>query len=279
MEGGYRVPTEVDLADLVNHFPNLSFLSIKDFESGRSLLPLVQGVRDKIQAVTLSHPGVDLYREHAHSSAASNSALEALRAFPALTSLSIGGPLQFTDIERARSLTNLSYLAFGWGTHAFFGCRTLHDFVSGPSRLPNLRHLVLACVESGHIGHRMDWDEYPRQAELFDLSDWSLPDFRGWKPSEVKKLCRIARRNNVIISGTTLSALAVTTAAQLEYANRIMLRCWWKNSFYIYHNCPSRYSSRLPELDLDALEYAMEDDSIELVKVDLPDEGWFQLIV
>ena len=82
----------------------------------------------------------------------------------------------------------------------------------------------------------------------------------------------VGRRNGVQVSGSSFGAKSRIEAYELEKANRIILRTHQTKSLAEYlairdaGDCP-----RLSEIDIDNFEQR------ELVKIDLPEEDWFQL--
>jgi hypothetical protein len=81
--------------------------------------------------------------------------------------------------------------------------------------------------------------------------------------------------NGVEIRGSTVEALEIRQLTELERGNRLILRAHQTKSFgeYLKQQTDPDLNCRLPIIDVDKLDL----QNLKLVKIDLPEEGWFQL--
>jgi hypothetical protein len=114
------------------------------------------------------------------------------------------------------------------------------------------------------------------------LDDYKLPSEEGWEcpqfapdsgEEDVIRLLEVGAENGVAMRGSTFKVIGAWDAYHLEEANRVILRTHQTKSFHDYEyfildggNC------RLPAIDCDHLD----PKKLKLVKIDLPEEGWFQ---
>ncbi|GAA5988099.1 hypothetical protein JCM5350_003936 [Sporobolomyces pararoseus] len=82
------------------------------------------------------------------------------------------------------------------------------------------------------------------------------------------------RKNRVEVNGSSFEALRIWKMAKLEEVNRLVLRAYHSKSFdeYIVVKAAEEVNPRLSKLDLDRLD----SENLKLVKIDLPEEDWFQ---
>ncbi|GAA5987500.1 hypothetical protein JCM5350_003103 [Sporobolomyces pararoseus] len=166
---------------------------------------------------------------------------------------------------------------FRFGTHdAGPTARDLLSLVEGPTRIQHLEWLVLHSL-MGSEGKRFDVGDSvgPLTGDLGE--DWNIPDFEwaeGWDVSEIERLSQAGERNGVKVTGLTIEAVKVWHAAQLELANRLILQAYQTKSLddYIAEKATQSPHGRLPDLDVDQLD----PENLKLVKIDLPEEDWFQ---
>ncbi|GAA5889107.1 hypothetical protein JCM16303_000103 [Sporobolomyces ruberrimus] len=177
-----------------------------------------------------------------------------------------------------RKLTKLSSLRLGQDTHCDGpSTEDIIDLVRGPDRIETLEALVIDSFE-GKIGERYDIDHCsgvgPLEWRLL-ATGWRYNRFPGLSSSRqaVLELIDAGRKSEVSVSGSILEMAKVLTAADLELANRLILRAHNTRSLDEYINARAAGTyRRLPDLDVNKLNL----DNLKLVKADLPEEGWFQ---
>lgn len=177
-----------------------------------------------------------------------------------------------------RKLTKISSLRRGSDTY-YDGPSPgdIIDLVRGPDRIETLEALVIDSFE-GKIGERYDIDHCsgvgPLEWRLL-ATGWRYNRFPGLSSSRqaVLELIDAGRKSEVSVSGSILEMAKVRTAADLELANRLILRAHNTRSLDEYINARAAGTyRRLPDLDVNKLNL----DNLKLVKADLPEEGWFQ---
>ncbi|GAA6013443.1 hypothetical protein JCM11491_006082 [Sporobolomyces phaffii] len=185
------------------------------------------------------------------------------------------------------SLSHLKELRLGEGQ---FSIDQFLPLVSGPTRLPSFHKLTFDYQLWLEIGYRIEVDDdgsiggrwVPGEGRLA-ARDWILPAFDfddrvtdGFTPSRIRELIQVVRRAGVEVDGNISRALEVADAYLLEVANLAVYRSFRDGDLTHIAALKGRgptLRGRLPSLDLDALD----PKNLELVKTDLPDEGWFQL--
>jgi hypothetical protein len=113
----------------------------------------------------------------------------------------------------------------------------------------------------------VDWD--------FDslLADgWKVPQFGAWKAEEIWQLRGLGEVNDVKVGGCTFDAFGFVGTSELEAANRVILDAYQDKTLERYNWWKDNEDFRLPILDVDNLDL----QNLKLVKIDLPEEGWFQ---
>ncbi|GAA5838187.1 hypothetical protein JCM3766R1_001854 [Sporobolomyces carnicolor] len=140
--------------------------------------------------------------------------------------------------------------------------------------LQSLKVLIVDAI-GGKEGGRMDVEDTVEDGEVWRSmaeDGWRRPDFGEWNDQDLARLPDVGKRNGVQVSGSSFGAKSRMEAYELEKANRVILRTYQTESLVEYlsirdaGDCP-----RLPEIDIDNFEH------LELVKIDLPEEGRFQL--
>ncbi|GAA5854629.1 hypothetical protein JCM3766R1_003127 [Sporobolomyces carnicolor] len=171
-----------------------------------------------------------------------------------------------------RQLPNLSYIRLGPDTHYNLPLvDPLLSLVQGPDKVPTLKTLVFDAI-GGEIGKRIDVGE--SGVLSMDEDGWELPDFAEWHEKDLQKLQDAGRRSGVKVEGTSFNTFAVIASYELERANRYILEAYRSRSLTRYLGLrKSGFSGRLPDINADKLDL----DNLKLVKIDLPEEGWFQL--
>ncbi|GAA5847011.1 hypothetical protein JCM3766R1_005897 [Sporobolomyces carnicolor] len=171
-----------------------------------------------------------------------------------------------------RQLPKLSYLHLGPETHYNLPrIEPLLSLIQGPDKVPTLKTLVFDAI-GGQIGKRIDVRE--TKVQKMDKDGWELPDFAQWYEHDVQRLQNAGRRSGVKVEGTSFHAPTISASYDLEQANRCILKAYRSKSLTGYYKLrKSRLHHRLPDIDVDELDL----DHLKLVKIDLPEEGWFQL--
>ncbi|GAA6013439.1 hypothetical protein JCM11491_006080 [Sporobolomyces phaffii] len=187
------------------------------------------------------------------------------------------------------SLSHLKELRLAEG---IFSIDRFLALVSGPTRRRSFRKLTLDYDYElrSKIGYRLEVDEdgsigsrwVPGEGRLA-AGDWILPSFdfddgvwNGFMSSRIRDLIRFARCHGIVIDGNFSHALGIADAFLLEVANLAVYRSFRDGDLRHIVDLQENYPhlcGGLPSLDLDALDQ----ENLELVKTDLPDEGWFQL--
>jgi radical SAM superfamily enzyme YgiQ (UPF0313 family) len=103
---------------------------------------------------------------------------------------------------------------------------------------------------------------------------WIRPHFEDWSQEEIKELAAAGRAHGVDVRGSTYDAEQIEQSWYLETANRLILRAHKEKSLAEYvQEKEFEYHRRLPDLDVDNLD----PKRLKVVKIDLPEEDWFQL--
>ncbi|GAA6013428.1 hypothetical protein JCM11491_006074 [Sporobolomyces phaffii] len=184
------------------------------------------------------------------------------------------------------SLSHLKELRLGEGKFSIDQFRSL---VSGPTRLPSFRKLTLDHGRGSKFASRIGMDDEELiggrripDEDSYTEEHWVLPGFYdddgsdAFSPTRIRELIRIARHEGIDVDGNVLGALEVVDAHLLAEANVAVYRSFKARDIRHIAALKKRgphFCGRLPSLDLDALD----PKNLELVKTDLPDEGWFQL--
>ncbi|GAA5838200.1 hypothetical protein JCM3766R1_001858 [Sporobolomyces carnicolor] len=192
------------------------------------------------------------------------STLPSLPRHTHLTELSYGCTvLRACDLEPLSELVNLTHLEIKFTKFSN----------EGEDRLGLLTHNHIKVL--GKEGRPVDVDDTVVDGGVWQSMDdagWVRPDFAEWNDEDLARLPDVGRRNGVQVSGSSFGAKSRIEAYELEKANRVILRTYQTESLAEYlairdaGDCP-----RLPEIDIDNFEH------LELVKIDLPEEDWFQL--
>ncbi|GAA5833093.1 hypothetical protein JCM3766R1_001390 [Sporobolomyces carnicolor] len=172
-----------------------------------------------------------------------------------------------------RQLPNLFYLRLDRDTHFNLeSVEPLLSLVQGPDKVPTLKTLVFDAI-GGQIGKRIDVGE--SEVLRMDEDGWELPYFAEWDEHDLGQLQDAGRRSGVKVEGSSFDAAAVIASYELERANRSILEAHQSRSLtgYLARKKERTARHRLPNIDADKLDL----DNLKLVKIDLPEEGWFQL--
>ncbi|GAA5955630.1 hypothetical protein JCM3765_001805 [Sporobolomyces pararoseus] len=200
--------------------------------------------------------------------------------FPTLTFLSLSEGTAAPELaSQLRHLPSLSILRLGPGAHnGFESADNLCSLVQGSTKPPALKLLILECFGAA-IGYRCDMEDQLTYREIdnprFKVG-WSEPNLTAGiiDQGECRQLLELARANSVQVEGDIYAAVIYSSSWNLEIANRHVL--------YAYQNQTPSYSSLWENFDqaarLREIDFAkLHPDNLKLVKIDLPEEGWFQL--
>jgi hypothetical protein len=150
----------------------------------------------------------------------------------------------------------------------------LISLVGGPNRIKTLRNFVLDSVH-GVVGKKFDLGDIVGSWEDLREGGWQVPDFNDWKHDKIYQLVEAGDANGIKVSGSTIEAVEVRKACSLELGNRLIISAYQTGSLdaYSWFRADEDHLLRLPGLDVDKLDTK----NLKLVKIDLPEEGWFQL--
>ena len=96
----------------------------------------------------------------------------------------------------------------------------------------------------------------------------------GWSLEQAKELITDAKASGVLLRGGLVEMIGAWEAFELEEANRLIFRAHEEKSLREYIKAKSSNSHpRLPDINVDELD----PEHLELVKIELPKEGWFHL--
>jgi len=125
------------------------------------------------------------------------------------------------------------------------------------------------------MGRRIDENDTVLEAVDLESDGWDQTDASpdGWHAASIARLKAAGDDNNVKVTGSSFYAVKVWRAYDLELANRIILEAYQSRSFDKYTQAKGgNLKYRLPDLDVDRLD----PENLKLVKIDLPEEEWFQ---
>ncbi|GAA5988094.1 hypothetical protein JCM5350_003934 [Sporobolomyces pararoseus] len=264
-------PWTRSLANFVNRFPRITSLTLDSVATSdyQGFLPHLSGsVLSSVTSLLLWSDDNPIPCDHL------------LPRFNNLRILQLNaGTVSNTLVGHLCRIPSLETLLLGFGTHdAGPTARDLLSLVEGPTRIQHLEWLVLHS-HMGSEGKRFDVGDSvgPLTGDLGE--DWNIPDFEsgwaeGWDVPEIERLSQAGEKNGVKVTGLTIEAVKVWHSAQLELANRLILRAYQTKSLddYIAEKLTPGSNPRLPDLDLDKLDL----DNLKLLKIDLPEEDWFQ---
>lgn len=180
-------------------------------------------------------------------------------------------------IANLRKLPLLSTLRFGPMT--FLDGPTSNELLSlvdGPTRLPQLTRLVLDCVYAT-AGERWDMDKLEQaivRSESTKITGWKRPDFgERFGIDDLRKIVAAGGSNGIEIVGSSVEAIAVWDAYQVERANRKVMKAFKTKSLEGLRWVRQSLPVGIPDIDFDKLD----PNNLQLVKIDLPEENWFRL--
>ncbi|GAA5955720.1 hypothetical protein JCM3765_001832 [Sporobolomyces pararoseus] len=264
-------PWTESLANFIDRFPHLTKLVLGGERDPRykELLSSLNEINKSLKSLELWSPEqgdeFDFACDHL------------LPRFPNLEHLCLGDGTVSTDLPlHLAQLAHLQTLTLGYETHySGLSARQLLPLVQGSTRCVTLRSLVLDSFDGG-VGKRFDVGDNVNRDPLRLLS-WNVPEFGnhgGWDAADIWRLKEAAEANGVEVRGSTFEGLRASELAVLERANRLILLTYQTKSFkeYIVKRASPLVQPRLPDLDIEKLD----PNNLKLVKVDLPEEDWYQ---
>ncbi|GAA5955726.1 hypothetical protein JCM3765_001833 [Sporobolomyces pararoseus] len=198
--------------------------------------------------------------------------------FPNLTYLSLSEGTTAPGLaSRLRHLSSLSILRLGPDAqYGFDSIDDLFSLVKGSTKPPTLELLILECFGAA-IGYRCDiQDEILSQ----DVDEQSFREawtearyFEIIDEGQYREFLELAEANGVQVKGDIHAAISFEHLWDLEVANRHVLYAYQNRTLELLKSFGgSEQAERLPKLDFDKLD----PDNLKLVKVDLPEEHWYQ---
>ncbi|GAA5947274.1 hypothetical protein JCM3765_001600 [Sporobolomyces pararoseus] len=177
-----------------------------------------------------------------------------------------------------RQLHHLSTLYLGQDTqYDGPGLQDVLSLIQGPNRIVTLKSLTLDNIYA-MAGKRVDYEYAGREqnAEQIEygmqLDGWTSPGWGDWDTSELPLLLRAGKENGVDVSGSIFEASEIEEAMRLERANRLIKMAYRNKSLEEYMTEKVDAYYRLPDIDVQRIDIK----NAKLVKIDLPEEGWFQ---
>jgi len=170
-----------------------------------------------------------------------------------------------------RQLSHLASLRLGQDTHyAGPTSASLLSLLQGPHRLVALKTFTLDSIV-GKVGNQVTVGD--EDSEVYSLSHdgWEIPEFHNWDVEECKEMVVAGELNGVRVQGATFEAIGTMKLKDLEHANRLILSAYRGKSLKEYVE-EKDSDWPLPDLDVDELDL----ENLKLIKVDLPELGWFQ---
>jgi hypothetical protein len=142
--------------------------------------------------------------------------------------------------------------------------------------MPALQHIGLDCFsEDTGVGKQVDvGDSLPDVDELeLGQDGWEWEELEGTTRDDIRGLLEAAEKHKVSISGAVWDQLETWNLMQLEKANRVILRAFRSKSLAGYRLAQAtNLYPRLPDINVKRLDLTR----LKLVKIDLPEEEWFQ---
>ncbi|GAA5987473.1 hypothetical protein JCM5350_003094 [Sporobolomyces pararoseus] len=202
--------------------------------------------------------------------------------FPNLTYLGLGEGTTAPDLaSHLRQLSFLSTLRLGPEAHyGFESAENLFSLVQGSTKPPALKVLILDCF-TPFIGYRCDTEDEmsPQMLESwFFRKGWVEPRF--WEDTieeaECRQLLELARANEVQVKGDIYVAVDYEKLWDLEVMNRHLLFAYQNQTLEQLKSFEAAHLGAISPGSALHIE-KLTCDILELVKIDLPEEGWFRL--
>jgi hypothetical protein len=271
--GAASEPWTAETAQYVDRFPKISHLILLDASVPRFnglLSHLTQSI-STLNSLTLRSVPSELPYD--------TSCEEVLPRFVNLERLDVAdGTITAALPTYLRQLPRLRYLRFANDTQ-FFGPEfpELLSLIEGPRRLVSLEDLVLDFT-AGVIGRRVDIHDIVENGRKLEDDGWFKPQFVWWEVENVRQLMAAGVTNGIRITGSACEVLDFQEVIDLEERNRFILRTYHSKSLQDLqtHEEEEARNPRFPGLII--IDVAtLDPDNLKLVKIDLPEEGWYQL--
>ncbi|GAA5988076.1 hypothetical protein JCM5350_003926 [Sporobolomyces pararoseus] len=258
-----------EFALFVKHFSRITSLSLRD-----DALPDYRHLLDHLNCTSIQLKALTLNPSSDFSGVEDDIACDhLLPRFQSLQHLDLGAATVSPQLHiYLRQLPQLSYLRLGRWTH-LHGPRgeDVLSLVKGPYRINTLKTLIIDSVK-GKIGRRVDLEDVGKDWVDLHVNGWEIPYLEHWEIQGLEQLVEAASDSGVELSGDTFEAISIQRAVELELANRLILYVQRTKSFECWLSHVKAGIITLPELDVDELD----PENLKLVKIDLPEEGWFQ---
>ncbi|GAA5902964.1 uncharacterized protein JCM6883_002649 [Sporobolomyces salmoneus] len=246
------------LAQFINRCPRITRLTLSDLESSPgfgAILPHLDSATNSLKTLFLrAHP-----RE------------------PDILSRLAYPPSYLSRLPRLRSLR------LGPDSHWSLGLpTTLLPLFEGLTRIVTLKNVFLDIVARGTIGKRIDPLEALDNVNplLLKRDGWHVVNYDHWKIGDLKALIQAAQRTGVGMGGTGVEACDVWDAFKVEGQNRLALRRYQQKSMDNFDDASDEWPRGWLENEQREFERNFKNfdlQNLKLVKIDLPEEGWFQL--
>ncbi|GAA5978412.1 hypothetical protein JCM5350_001156 [Sporobolomyces pararoseus] len=171
-----------------------------------------------------------------------------------------------------RQLPRLNHLYLGRDTQ--FDGPELGEIISliqGPNRIVSLKILVIDGVY-GEEGKRVDVADAETEQKNMRYDGWIEPNWGSWDVAELHALLEAGKSNGVTVDGLILEVEGFREAMRLEQGNRLILEAYRTKSLKEYFKKQHDDNFRLPDINVERIDIR----TAKLVKIDLPEEGWFQ---
>ena len=202
--------------------------------------------------------------------------------FPNLTYLDLGdGATAPSLASHLRQLSSLATLRLGPDAHyGFESAEDLFSLVQRSTKPPALKLLLVDCF-APIIGYRCDTEDEmsPQMLESWSFREgWAKPRF--WEDTmeeaECRQLLELARTNEVQVKGDIYVAVDYEKLWDLEVMNRHLLFAYQNQTLEQLKSFEAAHLGAISPSSALHIE-KLTCDNLELVKIDLPEEGWFRL--
>ncbi|GAA5988078.1 hypothetical protein JCM5350_003927 [Sporobolomyces pararoseus] len=200
--------------------------------------------------------------------------------FPNLTYLGLGDGTTAPNLaSHLRQLSSLKTLSLGPDAHfGFESSEDLFSLVRASTKPPALELLILDCF-APKIGYQCDVRDMLLQREIdnsYFKGEWDSPNFSSnIEEEECRQLLELAKETDVRVEGDIHVAVDWWRLWTLEVANRHVLFAYQNQTLeQIKSIRNSRRGVRLRDPDLDLGE--LVPGNLKLVKINLPEEDWYQ---
>jgi hypothetical protein len=200
-----------------------------------------------------------------------------LPSFDSLSRIVLEGPVFSDAISNfLHQLPSLIDIQLSYGN---LDLAQFNDLVSGPTRLPRLRSLVIN-EEMGVVCDRVSYRDGDccHVDGLSTMFEWVLPRWGNpdkFKPRAIKELIAARRENGIRVKGTIIDALEISEDYYIELNNRLVIEAYYSKSrdfsgLVQAHSAAAQHDYFFPDIDFDSLG-----DQLEIVETELPENKWF----